>query len=564
MKKACFAILLLALAALLPAQNLPLNLTAPNGGENWSTGSTYAITWTQLNLAGNVSLLLVGGNDPNSANFPIAQSIPVQACSFNWTIPAAIPAETNYRVRIAMPNAAGAMIYDLSDGPFTISGGTNPPPPPYSITVTAPNGGETWPAGSTQNISWNYSGITGEVTIGLIGTASNNQIILAPAVPVADQNFAWTIPSTILPGPYRAHIVWLTPLAIYIGDLSDGPFLITNDTPPPPPSLAVLAPNGGETWQAGTMHPITWDYSGPEATLLIQLMGGPQMTPINIIANNVPATAELYEWNIPLYQLPGDAYQVQINLLDPAGVFIGDASDAPFTITAGTGGPGSINVVTPNGGEVWETGTTQNISWNYADLTGEVYIALLGANTNAQTIIAPAVPIADQNFSWTIPPNLPSGPYKVHIVWLSMLDIYIGDMSDNYFQIVNVTPPPPQPIVLTSPNGGEIWTAGTSYPITWTATGLNGTVNLHLIRTNAPNGALIPIATGIPVSDLTFDWAIPWTIPPGTNYRVRISLVASNGMFISDLSDGPFTIEAGDDPPPQTMAVTSPTAANNG
>ena len=30
----------------------------------------------------------------------------------------------------------------------------------------------------------------------------------------------------------------------------------------PAPSIAVTAPNGGETWQRGTSHTVTWDYTG--------------------------------------------------------------------------------------------------------------------------------------------------------------------------------------------------------------------------------------------------------------------------------------------------------------
>jgi hypothetical protein len=38
---------------------------------------------------------------------------------------------------------------------------------PASITVTAPNGGETWPLGSTQTITWTSTGLTGNVKIQL-------------------------------------------------------------------------------------------------------------------------------------------------------------------------------------------------------------------------------------------------------------------------------------------------------------------------------------------------------------------------------------------------------------
>lgn len=557
MKKACFALMLLALACLLPAQNFPLTLTAPNGGEIWNTGSTYLITWSQVNLAGPASLMLLSGNDPASTTIMIAPSVPVAAGQFNWTIPPNIPTGANYKVRINLAAANGIMIWDASDGPFTIQGGTIPPPPQMSITVVAPNGGEQWAAGSTQTIAWNYTNLTGEVSIGLIGANTNAQIIIAPSVPIDAQNFQWTVPANFAPGLYKVHIVWLTILAVYIGDLSDGFFAITNGTPPPPPILEVTSPNGGETWEAGTMHPITWNFNGTGGSVLIQLMGGPQMTPINIIAPNVPANAGQFDWLIPPYQMPGDAYQVQVQLLDPAGVFVGDISDAPFTITAGNPNTPWITVVAPNGGEQWAAGSTQTIAWNFGNLEGEVYIALIGANANTQSIIAPAVPIAGHSWQWTIPTTIMPGAYKIHVVWLSVLDIYIGDQSDGWFQIVNDTPPP-QPIVLTSPNGGEVWTVGNTYPITWLSADLAGFVSLTLLGANNPASATIPIAMGVPVADQSFAWTIPDFVPPGTNYRVRIALSSSNGVLVQDFSDGMFAIQAGENPPPQTLVVTSP------
>ena len=45
----------------------------------------------------------------------------------------------------------------MSNANATLGGG--------SITVTSPNGGEIWPIGSVQNISWTSSGLTGNVKI---------------------------------------------------------------------------------------------------------------------------------------------------------------------------------------------------------------------------------------------------------------------------------------------------------------------------------------------------------------------------------------------------------------
>ena len=38
-------------------------------------------------------------------------------------------------------------------------------------------------------------------------------------------------------------------------------------------SIAVISPNGGETWKQNTTHPVTWSYTGnPGSTVKIELM----------------------------------------------------------------------------------------------------------------------------------------------------------------------------------------------------------------------------------------------------------------------------------------------------
>ena len=39
-------------------------------------------------------------------------------------------------------------------------------------------------------------------------------------------------------------------------------------------ALTVTSPNGGETWIIGSTHTITWDYSGPDRHLKLELLKG--------------------------------------------------------------------------------------------------------------------------------------------------------------------------------------------------------------------------------------------------------------------------------------------------
>ncbi len=426
MKRSALLLLFGVAACLLAAQVQPLRLLSPNGGEVWYTGSTHAITWEYADVWGNVNLYLIGPNGTSTNAGLIAQGIPVQACQYLWAIPNSVIPSPGYRVMITLAPAGPATASDVSDGPFTIAGGYPTP----SITVTGPNGGETWQTGSTHNITWNYQNLEGSVMISLVSDNNSPQVVIAAEVPITDQSYAWTIPATISPGQYKVHIVWLSVLDVYIGDMSDGFFTITNDFPTP-----------------------------------------------------------------------------------------------------------SITVVSPNGGEVWPAGSTQTITWTYENLSGEVYITLYEPNTWSHIVISDGTPIETGSYAWTIPVAIQPGQYKVHVVWLSDLTVYFGDMSDDFFTIVNLAP---QPLTVTRPNGGEVWRVGRRYNITWLddfgpSNSTANTVDIFLaldvpvipfvIAWNAPN-------TGV------YSWRIPLWVRPNDHYKVMIV----NRQGESDQSDNFFTI----------------------
>ena len=72
---------------------------------------------------------------------------------------------------------------------FLLPGGA---PPPASVTVLSPNGGESWAAGSTQSITWSASNVAG-VKIEYSSDNGANWSTLAASV--AASPYAWTVPS---------------------------------------------------------------------------------------------------------------------------------------------------------------------------------------------------------------------------------------------------------------------------------------------------------------------------------------------------------------------------------
>jgi len=112
-------------------------------------------------------------------------------------------------------------------------------------------------------------------------------------------------------------------------------------------------------------------------------------------------------------------------------------------------------------------------------------------------------------------------------------------------------------LTLTTPNGGEIWTAGTSHAIGWTKTGSVDSVRLDVSTTGA-GGPWILIAPGVSARsggdrpDGTFDWAIPAGLS-SSNCFIRAAWKSNPSVF--DVSNAAFTIQ-GSGPPDTTIVVS--------
>ena len=162
-------------------------------------------------------------------------------------------------------------------------------------------------------------------------------------------------------------------------DFSDSAFTIFA------PSITVTSPNGGETWLTGSTHLINWtDNIGENVEIQLYKSGAFDS---QIISSTTSDGS--YTWNIPLGTVPGTDYKVRILSNDNGVIF--DESDGNFTIAS------DITVITPDGGESWLAGTTQNIIWT-DNFTENVKIDLLKGGVFDTQIIA-STP-SDETFAW--------------------------------------------------------------------------------------------------------------------------------------------------------------------
>ncbi len=101
------------IAVTFTVQNTELIVTSPNGGEQWSKGDTKAITWVS-SLGGNVKIELFKASVFNAT---IAATT-ANSGTYNWTIPGAQAAASDYTVKITSIETPTKT--DTSDAIFSI------------------------------------------------------------------------------------------------------------------------------------------------------------------------------------------------------------------------------------------------------------------------------------------------------------------------------------------------------------------------------------------------------------------------------------------------------------
>ena len=94
-------------------------------------------------------------------------------------------------------------------------------------------------------------------------------------------------------------------------------------------------------------------------------------------------------------------------------------------------------------------------------------------------------------------------------------------------------------VIITSPNGGEIWKAGSKQTIQWTSKNIDSNQKLDVIRLRNSRGVEIVLISGT-LNDGSEQIVVP-SLPEGS-YTLEIKTYSSGGELIFDSSDRAFSI----------------------
>jgi hypothetical protein len=186
--------------------------------------------------------------------------------------------------------------------------------------------------------------------------------------------------------------------------------------------------------------------------------------------------------------------------------------------------PAVIGVERPNGGEAWLADSQYTIAWSAAG----IYAVRIEYSTDAGTTwnaVADSVPAGAGTYPWTTPAT-PSGSCLVRVS--DALFTAASDVSDGEFTITGSF------LTVVSPNGGEIWDAGSVKAVDWTSVGFD---TLTVEYSNDGGGSWRYI-TKTPAAAGTFSWTVPDDPTPFALVRLR----RSDDSSAADVSDAVFTI----------------------
>jgi hypothetical protein len=350
-------------------------VNSPDGGETWKAGATHEIRWTATDAVGVTGVNLAYSTD-DGVSFPnaIASGLANDG-SYSWTVPNA--PGTAVRVRVLAHDAAGNVGRDSSAASFTIDR--------WTITATAGAGGSVVPGGAvpvvqgagqsfsiapaanyhvaslavdgaavTPDTSYTFQNVTANHTIAasfssdsfalVVSQVGGGTVTLSPDL--ASYAYGTSVELDPVPAAGWAFTSWsgdttgtADPLTLTVlGNRS----LTATFVDVAAPVVTLTAPLGGEAWDLGTVHDVTWTASDNAGVDSVNVdysrsgLAGPWLPVAHGLANSGTCP-----WTVP--GQASDSALVRVTAYDQARNTGSARSDSVFHLvdpTAGVWGEG--------------------------------------------------------------------------------------------------------------------------------------------------------------------------------------------------------------------------------
>ncbi len=487
---------------------------------HWSSGGVRRTTdtgasWTQVHTAGSAWGCDYAKDDPNALVFGVysgGQSYFSLDAGATGTWQTVGLAGTNYAFYsldrgtwIAL-QAAG--LFKLA---VTYSVTTNNA---QSVTLNSPNGGEVWTAGEARNITWSASNVAVAHIEWRPKAVSTWQAVADVAGYLG--TYSWTVPSQAT-----------TEAQVRVSDLWD-----VNPTDVSNADFSIVAPVASAT-------PATLDYGQRQVGgsysdfVTVSNTGGATLNATVSVGGDAaftlvgPASFAVTAGNSQLVEVsfaPGAVQQY-------TGTFTVNGN-IPTPVVSGLVGEGTVTAAlsldVPDGGEVWQYNSSQDIEWASAQIPN-LRIEYQTGPMAPWTEIVASVPGANGRYTWNIP-NEPTNSARVRLTDLG--SSMLVDASTSDFSIV-------VPYLAASPDTVDCGSVNI---------GGNGTGTIYVSNTGT---AVLAVSS---VTDDGVEFG-----PDRTNFNVAVSSAEPIVVTYSPTDVGvdyaTFTISANDPSTPHTVVV---------
>ncbi len=375
-----------------------ITVVSPNGGENWYAGTAHDIVWTST---GTIPSVKIEYSTNGGTGWTVLAASTANTGAYPWTVP--MPGTANALVRVSSASEPG--IADASDAVFTVD--------TFTLTYAAGAGGTI--SGATPQ----------EVAYGGSGT----EVLAVPDAGYRFVNWSDGVPTASRTDIDVTADITVTAAFALEGAPYDGPWAGTNTEGR---AVSFTVGSGGTAWSAfayaiqfvcpivGTVS-TTITQSGPGiiAGGTFSYSNGSTLAFTGAFGSLTGASGTYTLTNYPvIHGLPGPPY-VHTDYITYSGTW-----SATFAGTVPT-----ITVTAPNGGESWEAGSTQSVTWIQTGMTGTATIDLYKGGVYQQTLAT--ADIEAGAWSWAIAEDLAAGAdYRV-LIWQGG----ISDGSDADFEI---------------------------------------------------------------------------------------------------------------------------------
>jgi hypothetical protein len=304
-------------------------------------------------------------------------------------------------------------------------------------------------------------------------------------------------------------------------------------TTSPTPTITVTSPNGGESWNAGSTHTITWTGTGTVGNVRVRYStnnGSSWSTVVSSTANDGS-----YSWTLP--GVSSSQCLVRISETDGSP---SDTSNSVFTIKSGGGGPAEISLdrtqlnfgATTSGPSPGsqtfsiDNSGTGTMNWTVSDNASWLSCSpLSGTNAGIVTVSVNASGLAAGEYNGTITvssANASNSPQTVAVT----LDVYSSSASDEPFG------------VFATPIHGS--TVRSSIPVTGWALDDVGVESVKIYRRQG--GSRVYIGDAVFVEGARPDVQQAYPDYP-MNYRAGWGYMMLTN-FLPNGGNGTFTIDA--------------------